>query len=235
MLETGKGRPVLFLHGGGTEAATYTHLISELAKKFHVYAPDIPFFGKSGTPETALSFEDYGRLFTNMLEKLDLNNVIVLGYSFGGGIATWMHGGTRIKHVILCSPTIQNLHTNTIYLTGSIIKEFTFSALLLSDMDEFRIFLRVIYDFVRNIVKCKKKTLLMPSVISNLNREFSIRNIQNISLVVSDTDPIFPFTEYLKLADQKQIHMVKGAHLWFVLKRNGFETVRSILNAESAQ
>jgi len=85
--ETGKGKPILFLHGGRVRANTFKRYIKILSKNYKVFAPDIPGYGDSETPKDAWSFIEYGEFFAHFLHKLHLTQVIVIGYSMGGGIA----------------------------------------------------------------------------------------------------------------------------------------------------
>ncbi len=83
----GKGPSILFLHGGRTRALTYKKNLVLLSQKYFVIAPDIPLFGDSDIPKEEWSFTNFAHLFDKFLKKLKLKNVIVIGYSFGGGIA----------------------------------------------------------------------------------------------------------------------------------------------------
>ncbi len=85
--EFGKGEPLLFLHGGRTRASTYKKSLDELSKKYRVIAPDIPGYGDSSVPNTPWSFEDYAKFFQSFVNRLELKEFVVVGYSFGGGIA----------------------------------------------------------------------------------------------------------------------------------------------------
>ena len=83
----GQGRPVVFLHGGGGSALTYDNILLKLAQKYLVIAPDIPCFGDSDVPEAVWDLDDYGDYFKTFFEKLDLDDVVVIGHSFGGGVS----------------------------------------------------------------------------------------------------------------------------------------------------
>ena len=58
-ITTGKGMPLLFLHGGGVSAFTYKNNFELLSQKYHVIAPDIPCFGESSIPNKLWDFEDF--------------------------------------------------------------------------------------------------------------------------------------------------------------------------------
>lgn len=52
-----------------------------------VIAPDLPGFGKSGEPPFPWTVDDYAHCIEELVLKLDLQNVHLLGHSFGGRIA----------------------------------------------------------------------------------------------------------------------------------------------------
>lgn len=83
----GEGPPLLFLHGGRVEARTFKKLLLDLARDYTVFAPDIPGYGASDTPKEVWSFVEYAHFFDSFLQRLKLSEVLVVGYSMGGGIA----------------------------------------------------------------------------------------------------------------------------------------------------
>jgi 2-hydroxy-6-oxo-octa-2,4-dienoate hydrolase len=88
-LEAGAGPPVVLVHGSGPGVSAYANWrlnLPELARRFHVYAPDMAGFGF--TEKTG----DYGMAgWTNQivgfLDALELDRVSLVGNSFGGGLA----------------------------------------------------------------------------------------------------------------------------------------------------
>jgi pimeloyl-ACP methyl ester carboxylesterase/protein-S-isoprenylcysteine O-methyltransferase Ste14 len=62
-------------------------VLAEFAKHFYVITPDNPGFRQSDLPPEFWAFEEYADHLNLFLRQLDINNPIVLGKSFGGGIA----------------------------------------------------------------------------------------------------------------------------------------------------
>jgi pimeloyl-ACP methyl ester carboxylesterase len=85
--DLGQGKTILFLHGGRLRAVVFKKILTELSKHYRVIAPDIPGYGDSSTPPLPWSFTDYADFMFLFLKKLNLNDITVIGYSLGGGIA----------------------------------------------------------------------------------------------------------------------------------------------------
>jgi pimeloyl-ACP methyl ester carboxylesterase len=84
--EGGKGRTVLFLHpGDGFDASA--PFIAGLASQFHVIAPSHPGFGRSSLPKSISSVDDLSYLYLDYIETQNLDDIVLLGVSFGGWIA----------------------------------------------------------------------------------------------------------------------------------------------------
>lgn len=81
---------VVLVHGlGAAGAHDWRHLIDELADDHHVIAPDLPGFGRSGIPESALSPQRYAALLRWLIERRGLQPVHLVGHSMGGAVALY--------------------------------------------------------------------------------------------------------------------------------------------------
>jgi len=102
-VEAGSGRFLLLLHGIGVKSTTYRKLISILAQNFRVIAPNLHF---SINNEPVSETKTYVNLLTNFIDDRKLKNIIVLGHSFGGGIALNLaQKNKNITNLILCGST----------------------------------------------------------------------------------------------------------------------------------
>jgi pimeloyl-ACP methyl ester carboxylesterase len=82
------GRPVLILHGGaGTQTVAS---IAVALDKAHVFVPTHPGFGNEPRPDWFNSIDDLAFAYLDLLERLDLRGVLVIGSSMGGWIASAM-------------------------------------------------------------------------------------------------------------------------------------------------
>ncbi len=79
-VDVGAGPPLVLLHGYAMRPATYRRLADLLARRCRVVIPDL--FALKGR----WSYEVVLDAFTTTLDRLDLEQVTLLGHSFGGGI-----------------------------------------------------------------------------------------------------------------------------------------------------
>jgi len=85
-VETGTGRPVLLLHGGGGPFTTAL-LAQHLAETTHVIAPTHPGFDGTAADPNLTNVRSLADAYAEYLIERDLHDVIVVGSSVGGWIA----------------------------------------------------------------------------------------------------------------------------------------------------
>ncbi len=79
---------MLFLHGFGESRYTWRFLIPELSCYYHLYVVDLKGFGESPKPEDSdYSVYDQAKLIEAFIRKHHLQNLTLVGRSFGGGVA----------------------------------------------------------------------------------------------------------------------------------------------------
>lgn len=83
------GRPILILHGGGGPQ-TVAGLAAALSTHAHVLVPTHPGFAGEPRPEWFNSIDDLAFAYLELLERLNLRDVLVIGSSVGGWIASTM-------------------------------------------------------------------------------------------------------------------------------------------------
>lgn len=80
-------KTLIFLHGWGQNIQMMEPLSKRFNNKFNTLILDLPGFGKSEEPKEIWSIYDYANCVNDIVEKLKINNPILLGHSFGGKIA----------------------------------------------------------------------------------------------------------------------------------------------------
>ena len=81
--EYGKGVPLLLLHPGLGSIENFKDLIPRLSDSFRVIIPDAPGHGRSGHAD-AISRQLLTDFSSELIDKLQLDSVYVLGWSTGG-------------------------------------------------------------------------------------------------------------------------------------------------------
>src|SRR6202046_1631374 len=87
--QQGAGRPVLLLHGGGGPPSMGT-LPAALSEDYEVIAPVHPGFAGTPRPEWYDGIDDIALSYLQLFEQRDLRDVLVVGSSIGGWIASEM-------------------------------------------------------------------------------------------------------------------------------------------------
>ena len=82
----GTGEPVLILPGWSATAPAYQTVTATLAQKFGVTVLDLPGFGVTPEPAEPWCVDDYVDFTIRFIQECGLNDLILLGHSFGGRI-----------------------------------------------------------------------------------------------------------------------------------------------------
>ena len=99
--EYGKGIPLFLIHGGLSSIKDVGIIIPELANHFRVIAVDCPGNGRSEQADS-LSYQLMADYFLQMIDRMKLDSVYVLGYSDGGNVALLMAADRpdKVKKVV---------------------------------------------------------------------------------------------------------------------------------------
>jgi pimeloyl-ACP methyl ester carboxylesterase/membrane protein DedA with SNARE-associated domain len=79
--------PVLLLHGSPGESRDFAALARYLSTRYRLIAPDLPGFGYSSHEIPDYSMRAHAHYVLQMLDKLKIGRVHVVGFSMGGGVA----------------------------------------------------------------------------------------------------------------------------------------------------
>ena len=109
-VDEGSGDPVVLFHGEPTWAYLYRKMITPLATRHRVIAPDYAGFGRSDKP-TDRSFYTYDRhneLIAGLLEQLDLQRATVVVQDWGGpiGLRWAVENRDRVARLVIMNTAL---------------------------------------------------------------------------------------------------------------------------------
>jgi pimeloyl-ACP methyl ester carboxylesterase len=87
--DQGAGRVFLILHGGAGPASV-AGLANKLSKTARAIAPTHPGFDGAPRPDRFARVDDLALAYLDLIERLDLSDVVIVGNSIGGWIAAEM-------------------------------------------------------------------------------------------------------------------------------------------------
>jgi pimeloyl-ACP methyl ester carboxylesterase len=96
--EAGRGIPLFCLHTAGADSRQFRHVLndSDVTDRFHVFAFDLPFHGRSNPPDGwwlkryRLTTESYVGIVRGIWRALGLVRPILMGCSMGGAVVLKM-------------------------------------------------------------------------------------------------------------------------------------------------
>ncbi len=91
VMETGRGRPVLMVHGNPTWGFLYRHVAMRLqGQGLHLIMPDLIGFGLSDKPRdpSVHTLRNHSKWLGSLIDSLDLQGVILVCQDWGGAIGT---------------------------------------------------------------------------------------------------------------------------------------------------
>jgi len=101
----GKGQPILFSHGWPLAVDAWEAQMLFFGQNgYRVIAHDRRGHGKSDQPWNGNTMDQYADDLAELIEKLDLNNLVLIGHSTGGGEVSHYigrHGSKRVARMVL--------------------------------------------------------------------------------------------------------------------------------------
>ena len=104
-VDIGDGPAVLFIHGLTGSHRNWAHLVDRLKTDHRVLAPDLFGHGASAKPIGDYSLGAHAATLRDLLDRLGIDRVTLVGHSFGGGIAMqfcYLFPG-RVERLVLVS------------------------------------------------------------------------------------------------------------------------------------
>jgi pimeloyl-ACP methyl ester carboxylesterase len=207
---TGKSSnpPLIIIHGSNGCAPISLETYPNLSTQYQVFAIDVlaqP--NKSAATRLSMKDDSYGRWINEIIQSLNLNNVTLVGFSFGGLVIlkTLINSEDKIKEVYLASPAyiVNGNPLKALFKVFIPMKRYMktkkikfvekFLSEVFTDRDEFaikylsKVFLYFNMDF---------------SPIPVIKKEEALFIKTPITLIVAKKDIIFPGVKMMKRANK---------------------------------
>lgn len=92
--DLGSGRPLVLVHGLGIDGRIWDYQMPALADRFRVIVPDMRGHGESDKPDSGYSLETLTGDVDTLVTELELDDVVLVGWSLGGYVGA-MYGAGR--------------------------------------------------------------------------------------------------------------------------------------------
>lgn len=101
------GPPVLLVHAFPTSHGLWQHQIAVLGERYRLIRPDLRGFGQSPVPEPPYRLEEMAGDLVQLLDRLEIDRVNLVGISMGGmiGQLLTLDHPERVQSLALCMTT----------------------------------------------------------------------------------------------------------------------------------
>lgn len=100
--KSGKGKPVLLIHGFCETHEIWNGFAENLSKTFEVFSIDLPGFGDSPLPVTPFSIQEIARKLIDWIDQENIRSPFLVGHSLGGYTSLAMAKQAQEKISGLC-------------------------------------------------------------------------------------------------------------------------------------
>lgn len=188
-IEKGSGSTtLLFLHGWGINSSYWEDQLEYFSKNYRVVAFDLPGFGRSRSERTEWTRKNYAQDVIDMIEKLQLKNVILIGHSMSGNVIleAALKGHKEIIGVI----GIDNYKDIDVAYTPEQIEEIT------------AMFMAMTSDYKNAVPNFAAAMLFNPDTTSDAVRKRVIDDLVNSDEKVSIA-AMYDMIDYFKIESQR--------------------------------
>ena len=95
------GKTLVFLHGWGQNIEMMKPIADPFQKECRIIILDFPGFGESEEPKEVWNIEDFANMVHSLVTKLQIENPILLGHSFGGKVSLFYASKYSTEKIIL--------------------------------------------------------------------------------------------------------------------------------------
>jgi pimeloyl-ACP methyl ester carboxylesterase len=237
----GDGLPVLMLHGWGLAQHTYRDVVRTVAEQgCRVIAPALPGFGGTAElPSESFSFGGYARWVVSFLDELEIDEpVVVIGHSFGGGVAVRVahDASARVRSLVLVNSiggsswrkgnTLRSIAERPLWDWG-----LHFPADVWPLRQATRVLPVVMEDLVPNLVRNPRSIVKVANLARRADVRPQLEALRDrglpISIIWGKRDGVIPRESFeaLCVASGVQGTVVDGSHSWLLADPANFAEV----------
>lgn len=227
-IKSGKGKtPVVLLHGWGQNTIMMDPIAKSLEEDFAIYNIDFLGFGESGLPNYAYGPDDYTKWLKALLDKLEVNNPIIVGHSFGGHIAMRFASKYQTRKLILTGAAgLKPKRYLDYYLkvyTYKLLKRLPFIKRKNVGSTDYQnangimkqVFVKVVNSYVNELIKDIKCPTLLIYGNQDLDTplwmgKYLEKNIKDAGLVVFENRGHYAYFEEIHRFNNILNHFIKG-------------------------
>lgn len=94
-------KTLLILHGWKRSLSEWLPIAKHLSDRYKVVLLDLPGFGQTHRPATSYTIYDYASFVEHFLNKIEVNEVILMGHSFGGRLGIILGAKTHLLEQLI--------------------------------------------------------------------------------------------------------------------------------------
>jgi len=214
----GSGPPLIFVHGVLYDSRGYKQLLKLLAKKYTVYALDLPMHGFSPAPSEYLSLDSFVNVVRELVQECNIKNPIVCAHSAGAMAAMLYAKQFRVKELWLFDPA--GIPSSPRRLLGSIIFRTHIKYYLLHPLRMLNAIIISLYNLIRYARHWKMWRVFREAILEDF-RPVMKKITCPVTLFWGEDDTIIPLTrakEFLKYLSKAKLITFKHCHDWPVLE-----------------
>lgn len=237
----GDGMPVLFLHGWGLGHQTYRAVIEAVAAQgVRVVAPALPGFGRTDAlPSEQFSLAGFARWLASFCEAVGIDEpAVVLGHSFGGGVAVRLAHDhrARVRSLVLVNSiggsswkkgrTLTSIAERPLWDWG-----LHFPADVWPVRQATRVLPVIVEDLIPNLVRNPRNMIKVAGLARRADLRFELEELRDsglpITILWAERDGVIPRESFeaLCVAAGVQGTVVQGSHSWLLADPDQFGEV----------
>lgn len=194
---------IVLVHGLGASAERWEHIIPYFRKNYRIIALDLPGFGLSDKPSINYTIDFFVRTLSEFIDKLGIQNSILIGSSLGGQIITELAiaKSKLINKMILVSPSgVVNYSSLALdaYIGAAIspTQKNVKNAFLMMNGQNKEVDFQTVDEFIKRINMPNAKKAFLSAIISNRGSKINCEKLASISVpslvIWGEHDPVIP-------------------------------------------